>query len=172
MASQFWLDFLANALATFLGAIVAVPLALWVDRRQSSHHERASVGKMLKLLRAELQHCDKQVETWQGPTDRGRTTGNLSASLKDELWRAFSDGGELSWLKDIDLLASLSESYYQVHSIRYLASRHFDSVLTPTEPSLSRDLLVALGEKAIETRNSIRHTIGIVDQKLPGKSTE
>jgi hypothetical protein len=41
----------------------------------------------------------------------------MAAYLKDEMWRAFSDGGELSWLRNLDMLGSLSDSYFNVRAI-------------------------------------------------------
>jgi hypothetical protein len=56
MNQQFTQDFIANALATFLGVLAGIPVALWLDRLQQRRHETASTTNILTLLRAELDH--------------------------------------------------------------------------------------------------------------------
>jgi len=121
------------------------------------------------LLREELKHNADQVDIWQSSPDRSRTTGPLAAFLKDQLWRAFSDGGELSWVKDLDLLASISHSYYSIHAIHDLSEKHFNSIqfLAPgNSPALGLEMLVLIGKQAGDTRTSIGSTIQMIDKRL------
>ena len=37
-------------------------------------------------------------------------------SLKFELWDAFSDGGELQWIQDLELLNAMTFAYYSLKS--------------------------------------------------------
>jgi hypothetical protein len=40
--------------------------------------------------------------------------------FKDELWNAFSDGGELEWIEDLQLLDVFSFAYHYIRRLIYL----------------------------------------------------
>ncbi len=145
--APFWESFLSNALATFLGAIVGVPIALWLSGYQNRRTEKEKRKKILSLLKTELEYDQGHVSDWLTAQSPRAQTGILAGLLKDELWRAFSDGGELQWIKDISILDELSSAYDLVRAIRYLAEKHFDSVQFLTRgnsPSLGEGLLLNL----------------------------
>ena len=163
---QFISDFLPNLLATFIGALVGIPIALMLDRRQESGRAQASNQKMLTLLRAELDQNAKQVENWQNSADRSRGTGVLAAVLKNELWRAFSDGGELSWLKDLEILSAISNAYYCIRTLSDLAEKHFNSIQFLTRgnsAALGNEILMLMADKAVDARNAIMDAINKID---------
>ncbi|MFN8402730.1 MAG: hypothetical protein U0V48_04140 [Anaerolineales bacterium] len=53
----------------------------------------------------------------------GSEIENLMESIREfdkpkyELWDSFSDGGELQWIQDLDLLNAMSFAYYSIKSI-------------------------------------------------------
>ncbi len=58
----------------------------------------------------------------------------LSALLRDESWKAFSDGGELEWIKDPKLLDNLSEAYFSIRSVMNLSDKYCQVSMHETNP--------------------------------------
>ena len=50
-----------------------------------------------------------------------------SLDLKVELWKSFSDGGELEWIKDTKLLADLSDASSIIQTIKNAEDKYFQS---------------------------------------------
>ena len=140
--SQFRDDFMSNWFATMIGVIVGIPIALELDRRQREAQERreqkarkqeelARKAKILELLKGELGYNREALLGRQ--VARGQETERvvLVDRLKDELWNAFSDGGELQWIRDLDLLDAVSTAYYHVRMTIYLEERYFEATHFP-----------------------------------------
>jgi hypothetical protein len=127
-------DFLNNLVATLAGIAIGVPVGLFVSRRQAEQEEakrlrteaderKKRVTKIVSLLQRELRDglttlkrikSAGAVSTWTGYNP-----------IKIELWQAFSDGGEIEWIDDPDLLDKLAAAY---HHLR-LHSTYQDSML-------------------------------------------
>jgi hypothetical protein len=109
---SFCQDFASNALATFLGAIVGIPIALWLSRYQEKAVERERKSKILHLLREELRENLSILSGWEKADYRkkNRDIHSIGPVLKDESWKAFSDGGDLEWIKDPTLLSNLADA--------------------------------------------------------------
>jgi len=52
---QFWQDFVSNTLATVLGVLVGIPVALWVDRLVAHWQEAREVSQK-QVLAAQRRH--------------------------------------------------------------------------------------------------------------------
>ena len=116
---SFMQDFTSNWLATFMGVVIGVPLAMWANTHQEKVIESERKKKILTLLYTELKFNLAELRAWY--SDQGQiisTSGYFLAFLKDELWNAFSDGGEIQWIKDLSLLDRLSNAYFRVNTIR------------------------------------------------------
>jgi hypothetical protein len=118
-------NFLGDALATVIGAIIGIPIALWLGRRQQKEQEererqaeqRESAerkAKILRLIKRELEHNREHIIEDEKRNERKEEKGPPIRGFKDELWRAFSDGGELEWITDLDLLHSISQAYHYI----------------------------------------------------------
>ncbi|HXV81316.1 MAG TPA: hypothetical protein VEG60_15670 [Candidatus Binatia bacterium] len=133
-------SFLGNWAATVIGVIFGVPIALELNRRQVAAKKlRAEAEKrreeskrrkrILGLLHKEISYNKKEL------TKRAETTPGerliLMPGLKDGLWRAFSAGGELRWVRDPDLLDSVSNAYYYVKALIYLENQFFEAAHFP-----------------------------------------
>ncbi len=57
----------------------------------------------------------------------------LFATLKNEAWKAFSDGGELEWIKNPELLDHIAEAYYSIRSVMQLSEKGFDLLMFGTD---------------------------------------
>jgi hypothetical protein len=49
----------------------------------------------------------------------------LNVFTKSEYWKAFSDGGELEWIKDPVLLSEIAEAYNFIRMMLSLSDRYF-----------------------------------------------
>jgi len=156
-------DLLTNALATMLGVIIGIPAALWLARIQERRQAHTSAERMLALLGRELDHNLAAIDNWRNSPTRYDDTATLVASRKDELWRAISDGGELQWLRDLDVLDSFSPVYLRVRSVREIATRHFDALRSLGEASRpARILLERLAQETGVAVSLIRAAAPII----------
>ncbi len=89
----------------------------------SSEKERKK--KILRLIYNELLGNVVQLSGFQKSQVKYREALTLSALLRNESWRAFSDGGELEWIKDPELLDDLSEAYFSIRSVMSLSDKYF-----------------------------------------------
>jgi hypothetical protein len=127
---SFWQDFVSNALATFLGAIVGIPIALWLSRYQEKIVEKERKNKILRLLRGELLENLSVLSGWEKADylKKNRDIHSIGPVIKDESWKAFSDGGDLEWIKDPTLLSNLADAYYHVRIIRQISDRFLNII--------------------------------------------
>jgi hypothetical protein len=127
---------LSNFLATIVGVVVGIPIALLIAQRQQAEQElRDSAAnladkklrqvKILSLIQTELKHTLEILNLRNvGPKDKDYYT--QSPGVKYDLWNAFSASGELQWVDDIDVLATLSDAYYYLRWIAQLEGHFFD----------------------------------------------
>lgn len=132
-ADQFVPNFISDVVATIIGVAIGIPIAVWISGFQEEITRKNQKEKMLILLKGELEQnrgflseligSEKQ-EAWE--------SANVSIYLKDELWRAFSDGGELQWISDTDLLGRLANAYDGIKSTRSLVAYYTEIGLSRT----------------------------------------
>ena len=123
---SFWQNFVSNALATFVGAVIGIPVALWLSKYQEQTSEKERKKKILSLLQEELMINLTLVSGIKHREDKEFEYSIIGPFLRDESWNAFSDGGELEWIKDPKLLSDLANSYDYIRSLRQLSQRYFD----------------------------------------------
>jgi hypothetical protein len=73
--------------------------------------------------------------------------------LKDELWNAFADGGELEWIRDLELMHVISFAYHYVRRITY-----FERLYLQVKFLIGRDSVFAP-----ETMNELIENLMILD---------
>lgn len=129
---------MGNLFATILGVLVGLPIALEVSRRQQSATQAAAAlersadlavrrRKVLTLLREELQKNILGVMERMAPIAQGAKRAVFTHSLRNQLWLAFADGGELQYVDDPGLLATLAEAYHEVAYCILLEQKYFDA---------------------------------------------
>lgn len=98
---SFWQSFVSNLGATIFGAGLGVFGALWLNNHLEKRTEKERKKKILRLLKHELLMNFSAFVDWNRKEDTllNKCT-NLSVFLKSEYWKAFSDGGELQWMKE------------------------------------------------------------------------
>ncbi|MCL4466916.1 MAG: hypothetical protein M1389_12980 [Chloroflexi bacterium] len=137
MDIAFLKDFIANMLATAIGAVLGIPLGLWINRQgqlasekreatrrteEASERERRVLG----LIETKLEGNERVIEAWSGIQRRSGRPMLDGSRLKDELWRALSDGGELSWLRDLELIDAISNAYFATRLAKSRATEYRD----------------------------------------------
>lgn len=129
---------MANLFATILGVLVGLPIALEISRRQQSaaqaaaaREKSADIGsrrrKVLRLIRDELQKNIDGIMERIAPIFQGGKRAVFTHSLRNQLWLAFADGGELQYVDDPGLLATLAEAYHGVAYCILLEQKFFDA---------------------------------------------
>ena len=133
-------SFLGNWAATVIGVIFGVPIALELNRRHEAakalqaeaekrREESERRKRILGLLHKEISYNKKELRKRAEITHGERLI--LMPGLKDGLWRAFSAGGELRWVRDPDLLDAISNAYYYVKVLIYLENQFFEAAHFP-----------------------------------------
>ena len=129
---------MGNLFATILGVLVGLPIALQVSRYQQSAAQAAAVlektsevaarrRKVLRLLREELQKNIDGLTERIAPIAQGGKRLVFTHSLRNQLWVAFADGGELQYVDDPGLLATLADAYHEVAYCILLENKFFDA---------------------------------------------
>jgi hypothetical protein len=118
-------DFLSNLLATTIGLIFGIPVALWISTYQERSTEAERKEKILTLLYEELMVSFTQLNAYSKNTDKDAVLLIIGGFLRNESWKAFSEGGELEWIKDPDLLSELSWAYGSIQTLRHILDRYY-----------------------------------------------
>jgi hypothetical protein len=113
----FWQSFVSNLGATIIGVGLGIPVALLINRWIERRTEKERKKKILTLLRDELSYNEIEFDRMQNIDILNRESGVLSSILRNELWKAYSDGGELEWIKNVDLLAKIADTYYSIREL-------------------------------------------------------
>jgi hypothetical protein len=123
---SFWQDFISNLGATIIGAGLGFYLALRLNDYIEARTEKERKRTILRQLKEELILNKEDLELWK--EDRATKKPRfltLVILMKDEAWRAFSDGGDLKWIKDPFLLGLLSGVYYYIKRINFYSEKAF-----------------------------------------------
>lgn len=168
MDYSFVQDFVSNLLSTIIGVALGIPAALWLNRRVEKQTTKERVKKIITLLKDELSYNEVEFARWEGNLDRVlNEIGSISSLLRTELWQAYSDGGELEWIKDVVLLSMLADTYYSIRAITTLADRYFEALQFGNGgrglPVDVRDTLMEAIQYAVR---SIRATKSKIDDTL------
>lgn len=166
----FWQDFASNGLATLLGAIFGIPIALWLSRYQEYKIERERKEKILVILWEELRYNLFILKKWKEDKERGDVGEYLCFQLRVESWNAFSDGGELEWIKDPILLNYLAQSYFSVRKTSFLSEKRLEGKLSPNSHT-SSDFKLLIMQKLLESIDeaieSLLDAIEFIYQQIP-----
>lgn len=173
---------MGNLFATILGVVVGVPIALEISRRQQDaehlaskaerqEEERNRKQKVLSLLKSELSQNRDDIE--------GRRINVLSGGkrvvdtdfLRDEMWAAFSHGGELQHVNNPEVLAAISYAYYRIRSNIFLErsfmnASHFPGLRVAQEKYPHDYILEYLTSTDPQVVDAIERAITTIDAEL------
>lgn len=150
--------FIAELLSMLMGLILGIPIALEINRRQqqtiesgaeeqSRKDEFERTKKILSLVKKELEHNKNAVMARYREENGIKKRVVLDGPLKDDLWNAFSDSGELHWIKDLDLLDGIAYAYHTIRIVIFLEQQYFDIVYFPGMRGVSQEQLVKTFEE-------------------------
>jgi len=180
---QIFLDSaMGNWFATMVGLVAGVPIGLWINRKQQEEQERSQQReqakhskerkiKILNLTRSEL-IFNRDILADLINT-QGQQPGTIYVTgLKDVLWNTLSDGGELQWIDDLDLLNKLADAYYHVRALIFLEKLYFDPHFHSAVTRDGRNTYA--GERVVQNVMNIRpgvlsaveNTINAIDTHL------
>jgi uncharacterized membrane protein len=168
--SAFMDSTMANWFATMVGVLIGIPIALYLSNWQQMEQEKkqqqetqareaqARRTRILTLIGQELRY-NQDARGSPRPEATGSEKRIVSLDgLKDELWNAFSDGGELEWIRDLQLLHLISFAYHYIRRMRHLRNLYLqvaflidkESVRTPQTLETLVKYLMKLDTTTIE----------------------
>lgn len=157
---SFWQSFLANLLATVVGVAIGIPVAFWINRRVEANIEKEKTAKIFDSLVAELGENLTLLVRWNEHGEYNWQLTTIGAKMSDEIWNAFSDGGELEWIKEPWVLGELAAAYAEVKLIKYLSDKYLNFETMPT--STAKVVLDDLTSAISTAKKRIPHTIAFV----------
>jgi hypothetical protein len=130
-------QFFGNFLATVIGAIVGIPIALEITRHQRRLQEAEDEStkgrercqrqiRILELLRGELA-VNRRILPQLIEAQATDPAVVSTVGMKNDLWMSLADGGELHWLDDLTTLDAVANAYYHLRRLIVLEERYFDS---------------------------------------------
>lgn len=81
----------------------------------------------LELFRQELEFNKYALAERQSEEDGAKKRVVVLPPLKNELWKALSDGGELQWIRDLDLLNVIATAYHNIMMTIFLEEKFFEA---------------------------------------------
>jgi hypothetical protein len=132
--------FLANFLSTLAGILLGVPVAIWLALRQAKEQRDAAEQEadrisrqrridVLTAIRKELIEDRATLTNDRGDQDAGWSFA--VPFLMDEVWAAMSDGGQLEWITDTEVLRRLARAHVFIRTIIYLEKQAFEVIHYP-----------------------------------------
>lgn len=186
-------DLLSNLCATFVGAVLGIFTGLWLNNKNQRKEEDSRAnnlvkeakereGKILQLITDELKWNTDILKKVQNSKSailffEDREYENLY-QLKTELWNVFSDGGELQWIDDVNLLHSIAQTYDTLRMVLQSEILYTTFVLNASikhETTNDWPPFVKLHEKRLFNRmherirfslDSLANTLTMVDEKI------
>jgi hypothetical protein len=129
---------MGNWFATMVGALAGILTAIEInnslenkEKQNKEVEETQRKEKILSLIKEELTfNLDELLLRRPNQQEQKIRTAKLPG-LKDELWNAFSDGGEIQWINDPQLLDAITKAYYYIRSVIFLEEKYFDVLHFP-----------------------------------------
>jgi len=127
---------MGNWFATMVGLIAGVPIGLWINQKQQELQEKERNNiekkinrerkiKILTLLRNELD-INRQYLFLLIEKQNDQPAVTIRAGMKNVLWKAFSDSGELQWINNPSLIDKISSAYYNINALIELEHQYSD----------------------------------------------
>jgi len=62
-----------------------------------------------------------------------------ATGFKNDLWRSFTEGGEIEWIKDVELLHFIADAYYRIRGLIYFEDLYFQNRFFSTPHQWSKE---------------------------------
>jgi hypothetical protein len=111
-------SFWSGLFATFVGLVLGIPVALWLDRQGQVQVERDTARSNSARKVALLTLVDDELAANRTLLDRRTNTPHSDPPpfLRSDLWRAFAASGEIQFIADASLLATIATAYAEVET--------------------------------------------------------
>jgi len=89
--------------------------------------------------------------------------------VRTESWDSFSDGGELQWINDPELLHHLSDAYAEINHFAFIFEKYVDADLflkSVGTPELKERIFQSVLRLRNTTLNQIKSTRSFIKKKL------
>ena len=176
---------MGNLFATILGLVVGIPIALEVNRRQQETEHATSLArstqeedqrktKILSLIRSELQANRRDLIIRSKDVATGGKREVHVNTLREEMWSAFSDGGELHYVNNPELLALIAGAYYEIRTTihlerQYMEAIHFPGMRIRQEKYPQDFFLEYLTSTDPTVLDAIGRAVAKIDLEIPSK---
>ena len=126
----YWDGAIGNWLATLLGIVAGVPIALAIERRRASREElEQSVRKRQQAIKISFLIRDELVHNSNGLAKRLRDRTKLPLlPFKSDLWRALSDSGEIKWIDNPPVLNDIASAFYYIGVVTAIEENCYEAV--------------------------------------------
>lgn len=131
-AGRGWLEtdyivaLMAGWLATMMGVVVGLPVAIWLADRVAAADNRqraADEERLAKDARSRILHTVKRELGGSLPALSEMTEGVLTkVHYNVGHWNALNSSGDLKWVKDLEVLDNLAEAYEALEVVNILAA--------------------------------------------------
>jgi hypothetical protein len=168
-----WVDFTleagANLVGALVGALLAIPTGLWIDRKRSAKEQRDRALVVLRALEDELAKNTQSITDYLAkPAKREQIS---YPSISNDAWQAAHELGLLVGLNNYDLYKSLIEVYEQLELISHLSKSLWQLFFTPAADFSFIDTRVQLLQESLRTESEsaatlIRRTRNEISQAL------
>lgn len=167
---SFWLNTLSNFVTTIGGIVIGIPLALLIDRIVRTRNQAEKLAEANRRAQKILTLLDSELEkNLQYITQFHQDVAHNFYPVRMESWNAFSDGGEIQWIDDPDLLSKLSDSYAQIKRFDKIFQEYAHASLFPGmvgAPDLNEKILYGVTRVRKETIDQINSTRSFIKTKL------
>lgn len=128
--TSFWDSAIGNWLATLLGVIAGVPIALAFERKRIAKEEvdkakekKDQAKKVLFLIKEELQFNQEKLE------ERKLNPKLIHfITYKNALWKVLADSGQIQWISDPTLLNKISYAYFYIGIVTSIEKKLYDVI--------------------------------------------
>lgn len=157
-----WKSIWPDLVATLVAVIVGIPVAIGLTRFQQLISEKERKHKVLNLLENELKENQDALELffhdvgWSKDGVLYNIKGAMN--LRNELWKAISDGGELECIKDLELLSAFADTYTRVRLIKEFSDFLLKLVLTGYHTDDNSELS-AVGKSLVHEKENLKTSI-------------
>lgn len=126
----YWDGAIGNLVATWLGIVLGVPIALTIERRRQYREEQEKIlhkseisQKIYQLLKNELAYNEQKLQV------RKNDTKHLDREpLKCTLWEVLCDSGEIKEIDDPIILDKLATAYYYIKIVIDIESKLYQAM--------------------------------------------
>lgn len=155
---------MGNFLATIIGAIFGIPIALMIDRYQQKEKQDDELmnaeakrkeleERVINLLAKELVQNRNIIQILVLDQEKDPLVLETSG-LTNDLWNALSEGGVLGVIKDIILLDKLSSAYFLINRLIFLENQFYNPLFSLEMMKNERKTIA--GERALNTAHKLR----------------